>query len=195
MWVAWLKVRNFRCAWQISQVTAGELERAQRVLGIWCFCEHLRRKASLCFRGMYRVCNETREFPLPASVGMCKARDRSIEILFCCCVGRKMLAGLWFRDARLKELVGRLCVVFLEVWVVCEWLRRTWTLGFIEGNQCVVFSGPSLFGYIFTTKLKIGLKYEYFDDIESNIFFHFHFQIMMLQDISQISQKKFNNYF
>jgi len=40
---------------------------------------------------MYRVCNETREFPLPAFVGTCKAGDRSIEILFFCCVGRKCL--------------------------------------------------------------------------------------------------------
>ncbi len=59
-----------------------------------------------------------------------------------------MLAGLWFRDARLKESVGRLCAVFLEIWVVCQWLKRTWTLGFVEGSQCTVFSGPSLFGYI-----------------------------------------------
>jgi hypothetical protein len=28
--------------------------------------------------------------------------------------------------------------------------------------------------------LKISLKYEYLDDIESNIFSHFQFQIMML---------------
>ncbi len=117
------------------------------MLGIWCFCEHLRRKASLCFRGMYRVCNETREFPLPAFVGMCKAGDRSIEILFCCCVGRKCLQVCDFVMLVWKKLVGRLCAVFLEVWVVCEWLRRTWTFGFVEGNQCAMFSGPSLFGY------------------------------------------------
>jgi len=40
---------------------------------------------------MYRVYNEKREFLLPAYVGTCKAGDRSIEILFFCCVGRKCL--------------------------------------------------------------------------------------------------------
>jgi len=58
-----------------------------------------------------------------------------------------MLAGLWSRDARLKELVGGLCAMFSGVYIVCEHFKRTWTPGFVEGNQCAVFSGPSLFGY------------------------------------------------
>jgi hypothetical protein len=37
--------------------------------------------------------------------------------------------------------------VFSEVFIVCEHFRRTWTPGFVESNQCAVFSGPSLFGY------------------------------------------------
>jgi hypothetical protein len=38
----------------------------------------------------------------------------------------------------------------------------------------VIFQSP------FLVSLKTGLKYEYLNDIENNIFFHFQFQIMML---------------
>ncbi len=38
----------------------------------------------------------------------------------------------------------------------------------------------SLFKVLFLMQLQIGLKYEYLDDIENNIFFHFQFEIMML---------------
>jgi len=31
---------------------------------------------------------------------------------------------------------------------VCEYFRRTWTPGFIEGSQCAVFSDPL---FLFTT--------------------------------------------
>jgi hypothetical protein len=40
--------------------------------------------------------------------------------------------------------------------------------------QQIPFQSP------FLVQLKIGLKYEYLDDIENNIFFHFQFQIMIL---------------
>jgi hypothetical protein len=30
---------------------------------------------------------------------------------------------------------------------VCEYFRRTWTPGFVEGSQCAVFSDPLFFGY------------------------------------------------
>jgi hypothetical protein len=56
-----------------------------------------------------------------------------------------MFAGLWSRDARLKESEGGLCDVFPGVWIVCEYFRRTWTPEFVEGSQCAVFPRPSLF--------------------------------------------------
>jgi len=41
---------------------------------------------------------------------------------------------------------------------VCEYFRRTWMPGFVEGNQCAVFSDPLFFGYTFTT-YKWGIIY------------------------------------
>jgi hypothetical protein len=39
---------------------------------------------------------------------------------------------------------------------------------------------PKSFSNVVENWLKIGLKYEYLNYIESNIFFHFQFQIMVL---------------
>ncbi len=51
------------------------------------------------------------------------------------------------------------------------------------------------FKSFFQVLLKIGLKHEYLNDIESNIFFHFQFQIMMLRNIEKNHKRFFLNIF